>query len=304
MLVEKLSLQTGKSIRELLDFSRSAGRRYKTYPVEKRTGGYRLIEQPARPVKTLQRWLTRAVFSRYMIHPSSMGYREGVSIADNARLHAPFKYTLRIDFEKFFWSFTCADVVVFLNDHKIAGLDLSDVDIEFISGIVTTQGRLAMGAPSSPILTNIIMYQLDCDIAAIALAHKAVYTRYADDLFCSSNWTDSSRAIEMEIRRCVEKTESPRLHINPDKTLFLSKKFRRSVTGLVVSTDGKISLGRDRKKMIKALIHRAMSMGLTGEDRSRLSGYLNWAAAMEPEFLGMLNRKYTADVVLTLRKSK
>ncbi len=106
MLLERLSRQTGWSIERLLAFSASAGRRYKTFEVPKRSGGTRLIEQPARPVKAVQRWVVKALFEKYPIHRSAFGYRKQLSVRNNAIAHSGFAYTLRLDFTDFFGRFT------------------------------------------------------------------------------------------------------------------------------------------------------------------------------------------------------
>jgi RNA-directed DNA polymerase len=301
MLVERLSLQTGRSVSQLHDFAMSAGRKYKIFEIPKRSGGTRLIEQPAKSVKAVQRWLVKSLFSRYLVHPCVKGYRAKLSIYDNASAHAQFRYTLRADFKDFFWSFRSEDVERFLRSNVIEGVVLSELDIAFVVGVVSREGRLVMGAPSSPMLTNIMMYDVDSAIASVAREHHAVYTRYADDLFLSSNVAYQSGIILKEIQSYLRRDDLPSLCLNDKKTLFLSKKFHREVTGLVITSDGRISLGRDKKRMLKAMLFRSLQNQLTDEERGQLSGYLNWAASVDPAFLDTLRLKYGAKVVLDHR---
>src|ERR1035438_9218023 len=77
---------------ELMGLIRSAPHRYKVYSIPKRTPGqFRTIAQPAKEVKALQYWVMKSVLSKFEIHPSATGYREGRSIADNARPQAHFR---------------------------------------------------------------------------------------------------------------------------------------------------------------------------------------------------------------------
>jgi RNA-directed DNA polymerase len=168
--------------------------------------------------------------------------------------------------------------------------------------MVSRQGRLVMGAPSSPGLTNAMMHDLDSKIASIAYDRHAIYTRYADDLFLSSNVAGQSDLLRDRVNACVAEAGLPNLSIDPDKTLYLSKKHHREITGLFVTPQGNVSLGRDRKRMLKSLVHRALLDKLDQEERGRLAGYINWAASVEPTFLETLERKYGRTPVANLRK--
>lgn len=44
------------------------------------------------------------------------------------------------------------------------------------------EGRMPQGAPTSPFLTNLVMFDVDNQIAAYAKKHGFLYTRYADDM--------------------------------------------------------------------------------------------------------------------------
>jgi hypothetical protein len=301
MLVERLSIQTGLSVSSLLDFARAAGRMYKMFEIPKRSGGTRLIEQPAKSVKAMQRWLIRSLLSKYSVHPSAIGYRASRSIRDNALPHTGFRYSLRMDFKDFFWSFRSEDVERFLRRVQLEGIVLSDIDIAFVVAVVSRQGRLVMGAPSSPALTNAMMYDLDYEIAGVARNYSAIYTRYADDLFLSSDIVGQSELLRAKVMTCVREADLPHLQINTDKTLYLSKKHHREITGLVVTPQGNVSLGRHRKKMIRSLIHSALLDKLDGARHGQLAGYINWAASVEPAFLESLERKYGAPDVARLR---
>lgn len=304
MLVERLSQQTGKSVPDLLSFASSASLRYKVFEIDKRSGGKRKIEQPSKAVKSLQRWLVHTLFSKYNIHPSAIGYRKNMSILDNALPHASFRYTVRLDFNDFFWSFRKENIESFLRKNSIEGMSLSENDILFASNVVSRNGRLAMGAPSSPTITNAMMYNFDRIIARIASEHQWIYTRYADDLFISTNFSGQYSTIVKNVSNALPFDEVPELSLNLKKNAFLSKKHHRSVTGLVITPDGGVSLGRDRKRKIKALIHQFTTNKIDEENLSLLSGLLNWSASVEPNFIISLHNKYGRATVDYLRKAK
>ena len=49
-------------------------------------------------------------------------------------------------------------------------------------------GHLPQGAPTSPIITNLIMNILDIRILKLCKKYRLTYTRYADDLTFSTNY--------------------------------------------------------------------------------------------------------------------
>lgn len=64
MIVEKISAETGLSQSQIRMIIRSSDHRYKTYTIDKRSGGKRIISQPSKKLKFVQRWLVRRVFDK------------------------------------------------------------------------------------------------------------------------------------------------------------------------------------------------------------------------------------------------
>ena len=55
-----------------------------------------------------------------------------------------------------------------------------------IAQIACYKGKLPQGAPTSPILTNMVCAPLDTQLIRLAQKYKLHYTRYADDISFSS----------------------------------------------------------------------------------------------------------------------
>jgi RNA-directed DNA polymerase len=293
MLVEALYKQSGVSISKLEWLAATASKRYKVYNIPKRSGGTRTIEHPSRALKAIQRWISRSLFEKFPVHDCATAYRRGANIRSNAAHHRDTKFTLRIDFSDFFPSFHLPNVFNFLSQmNETFALDLTLRDIKFISLIVTRNGRLTIGAPSSPILTNAMMYEFDRDVANFAQQENMKYTRYADDVFISTSTSKVLSSAYQFVDRICRQYEFADLQINQNKTVYLSCRYRRSITGLVITPDRKISIGRKRKREIRALIHQSR-MGNLEEDRlSYLRGLLAFAVDAEPELIGALSAKY------------
>ncbi len=157
--------------------------------------------------------------------------------------------------------------------------------------------RLSIGAPSSPLLSNILMHAFDSKLAVHCDKLNVAYTRYADDLALSSNDSSSLRDVERYIEGLCNSQRSPKVSINRAKTVRVSKKYSRRVTGLVLANDGKISLGRDRKRQLRSLVYRFKLGELDPAACLTLQGMLAFANSVEPAFLAVLRRKYGDDTV-------
>lgn len=298
-LVERMAKDAKVSIGYLQLVVRTASRRYKVYEIPKRSGGARKIEQPSREIKYLQRWLVRHVFSHFSVHNAAKAYREGVGIRDNALIHLENNFLLKLDFENFFPSIKRGELLLFFKNNvdKLSSVGIDDKDIEVILDLVCRNGALTIGSPSSPILSNIIMFDIDRKIYSICANYGVSYSRYADDLTFSTNIPNVLDIIVQEVRNLVASENCPVLKLNEKKSVFTSKKRKRIVTGIYLTSDDKLSVGRDKKRQIKSMLYRMMMGSLTDMETSYLSGYLSFANYVEPDFLMRLRAKFGDDAV-------
>lgn len=293
MLVEILSKSSGMSETELKHLAATASMRYKVYEVDKKTGGKRTIEHPSRELKAVQRWLLKTVFERFNVHQSATAYRQGSGIRENAERHRLSNYTNRYDFMNFFPSFKQSHIAEFVKaEGEKLGMELSDDDLKFIGDIVCRYGRLTIGAPSSPTITNTMMFQFDHQLFEHCSSEGLIYTRYADDIFISSFKPNLLTGLEEEIRRAKRNIAHLSIRINHRKTAYLSKKYVRRVAGVVITPDHKLSIGRDRKKEIKALIHKWLVKEISADQVHYMRGMLAFARDIEPAFEVNMRKKY------------
>jgi RNA-directed DNA polymerase len=274
---------------------------YKVYTIPKRTGGRRTIAQPARETKFLQHWLIKNLFSRLPVHACAMAYQPDSSIRRNAEAHMHNSYLAKFDFKNFFTSIKADALVVHFSKYLSEYLSESDIhDVARISCIKPESGgvlSLSIGAPSSPILSNSIMFEFDTAVVAWCEENGFVYTRYADDLAFSTPNRDVCKTVELAIRRVARSLEYPRLTLNNKKTTFVSKKYQRRVTGLIIANNETVSLGRDRKRAISSLIHKYSLELLTKDETWSLQGLLAFALDVEPAFIQRMRVKYGSGVI-------
>lgn len=293
MLVELLSKTSNIPEAKLLSLSSSASRRYKVYTIPKRTGGERIIEHPSRELKAIQRWIVQALICRFPLHESATAYRKGTGIRVNAERHRKTKFTNCYDFASFFPSFSQARVMQYIADQsKAIGMELSERDLEFVGNIVCRNGRLTIGAPSSPAITNAMMFEFDRRMHEECHARGLVYTRYADDLFLSSFEPEQLEDMDKVIVKNKRGIPHLRLRLNRQKTAYLSKKYRRVITGVVITPQHTLSIGRQRKREVKSLIHKWTDGNIDSERFYYLKGLFAFAIDIEPDFETRLIAKY------------
>ncbi len=255
---------------ELIELiSITASHRYKTYRIKKRKTGYRTIDHPARELKLLQSWVAKNLFSHLPIHDAVFSYRKGRNIRDNAELHRKNNYLLRVDFTDFSPSIRTIDIAtLLLNKNDRLPQKLSRNDVSLVTSIVCKNGRLTIGAPSSPIISNTILYEFDNRIAETCANYSVTYSRYADDLFFSTNKPNVLDKILKNVIEEVSLIQNPKLSINNQKTVFTSRKRQRNVAGVVLTSDNKLSIGRKQKRLIKSLVY-TFKNGKLSQDKTR-----------------------------------
>jgi retron-type reverse transcriptase len=301
-----LILGTGLPEREIRRIILTAPMRYKVYKIAKRHGGFREIAQPAREVKALQRVLEREFLSKLPVHPAAMAYRKGRSIRDNALTHVENGPILKMDFREFFpsirphdWHAYCDDRGIF-HDPDERAITTNILFFRKKGSIVT---RLAIGAPSSPHLSNLLMYAFDALVTEKVAKDFVTYTRYADDLTFSAKRTGYLTVVQRAVRESIKEVPWPKLTINESKTVVATTKYHRQVTGLVLTNDQTVSIGHKRKRNLRAAVHRASLGQLTAEEMGRLAGFLAFVNAVEPDFLVRLEKKFGSEVLQLVKKN-
>ena len=211
------------------------------------------------------------------MHPAATAYQKGLSIADNARPHTRGRYLLKLDFSDFFPSIKAKDCELFLRKHT-RGFDAAEIEalcrILFWMPRGSRNLQLSIGAPTSPLLSNILLGDFDSQVAASCAKERVVYTRYADDLSFSARSSKTLARIEALVIKTCARQASPGLLINEAKTVRVSRRESRRVTGLVLTNDGKVSIGRELKRRIRAQMHRFATDRLDSEQCLELRGML------------------------------
>jgi RNA-directed DNA polymerase len=282
----------------------TAPARYKVYPIPKRHGaGQRIIAQPSRELKAIQHFILHNKLTAYPVHERATAYVPNRNIRANAEMHITSNVVLKLDFTDFFPSIRVADWEKYAKRVLVKEIDLADIRLYSKILFWGQQRRsvlprcLSIGAPTSPALSNILLYDLDVELAEAASAIGVQYTRYADDITISGPTTEAVLRLEVIARKAIKALKSPKLTFNEEKRGLYRKGQRRLVTGLVLTPTRQVSIGRERKRLISAMLNRSSQDLLNPLERSRLKGLLGFSAANEPEFLGRMRKKYGSHIV-------
>ncbi|MCU8015445.1 retron St85 family RNA-directed DNA polymerase [Shewanella sp. SM72] len=290
---------------EIISFATSSPYRYKVYSIAKRNSSdRRIIAHPSKELKFIQRIIVQQLSVRLPVHSAAKAYTKGLSIKDNARPHANSKYLLKMDLKDFFPSIKPS---LFFNECKKNGIKLSDLDMKILEGFLFWKRRrstnlvLSIGAPSSPLVSNFILFKFDESISKYCKKLGINYTRYADDLTFSTNEKDVLLSFPAYVRKILNTLYDGQLKINLKKTLLSSKAHNRHVTGVTLTNDGNLSVGRNTKRKLSAAIHHFALNKLSDEDILKLNGNLAHAIFIDPDFLKQIERKYGKELIFKLK---
>ncbi len=219
--------------------------KYKAFVITKKNGSPRVIQEPYKNLKDIQYKVLNFLSERSnKVKPCVHGFSKGKSILTNAKMHCSPKtgFILNVDIENFFPSITFYRVRgLFQSKPFEFSYEISTV----LAHLCTFNGRLPQGAPTSPFISNLICRSMDGELMKLAHTHRAMYTRYADDITFSFTLRSSARLpssickydggqllVGHELNSIVEKHS---FKLNSSKTRIDSKDNRLSVTGVVVN---------------------------------------------------------------------
>ncbi len=298
-LLVRLARYTGLSVDDVRRIVATAPKRYKTYLIAKRSGGFREIAQPARELKLLQYALIEDCLANLPVHAAAMAYQSGRSIRNNAIAHSGETPILKLDFKEFFPSIHFVDWRNYCQKNSI----FSDPDILVSSQILFRKAKrektlkLSIGAPSSPILSNILLFEFDEYVQRQAEKRSIVYTRYADDMTFSGQRIGILKDMIRVVQTANKEVLCPRLQLNLEKTNFVSTKYRRNVTGLVLGNSGEVGVGREKLRIVRARVHKALTSSTSNEELLSLAGYLSFLRDVDKASFEKLVRKYGKEQV-------
>jgi RNA-directed DNA polymerase len=240
--------------------------RYKRVNVPKRRGGTRPLMVPERRLKFLQRRTHQLLLQLYRPRAPVHGFVKQKGAITNANEHQKRPYLLNIDVRNFFGVISRRRV-----RGMLVSMGLPDDTAEAVCSICVTANQLPQGAPTSPILSNLVAYRLDRDLMKFAKAYRLRYTRYADDISFSSyapplalfnaGLPVPGRVKPDQLSVALSAAFSLNgFEVAADKVWFADPKTRKEVTGLVVNEFTNVR--RTFVRNLRAALYKTEKLGL------------------------------------------
>ncbi len=261
------------SAKRLKHYYANINNKYVNFEIPKKTGGKRTITAPDKFLKKVQRRINLLLTLFFEPKSAAHGFLEDRSIVTNARIHVGKKYVLNVDLKDFFPSIHFGRIKAVLQlpifgvrvEHfppdgnmfeALFKFGLKPEFAQIVSNFCCYESKLPQGAPTSPIITNIVSQRLDYKLVKLAKEYHCFYTRYADDITFSC---DKNRFKEEFLNKLDESIKSEGFLINEKKSRIQKKAVRQEVTGITVNE--KLNLPRSYVRKVRAALHNWEKQG-------------------------------------------
>ena len=280
MILDWLNVEFIQNAQQII---RSKSTHYTEFKIPKKHNKFRVIEAPDDELKELQEMLLNEFLLKFLTHPIAHGFVGGRSPKTNAEVHVGAIIVIGIDLKDFFPSIKIDRVKRVLNYlWKARHCQLpyyikmtKDELIDMFAELLTFNGRLPQGAPTSPAFSNLAVLGLDKELKALESMYGCRITRYADDVNISSDYNKMLPQIIKPIKSLIKKYG---FRINNAKTRIFRQGGRMSVTGVVINV--KTNIRKSTRRNLRAQLHNLSEVG--EEQYSRLRGQIEWINYLNP----------------------
>lgn len=254
-------------------------KKYTAFSIKKRSGGVREINAPFAELKLMQRRANELLSELYYPNKAVHGFCRHRSILSNASFHVRKRFVLNVDLKDFFPT---------INFGRVRGMliakpySLRPAIATVIAQLCCLNNSLPQGAPTSPLLANMICARMDRELVKLAKKHGCRFTRYCDDLTFSTakrefpaalgkllGPTYNTRAeVGFELQNVIT---SNGFSVNVAKVRLYSSKRRQEVTGLTVNKFPNVQRTYIRK--LRAMLHAWSKYGEEAAEAEYLAKY-------------------------------
>ncbi|WP_293875650.1 reverse transcriptase family protein [Flavobacterium sp.] len=261
--------------------------RYNYFKLKKRDGKFREIMSPSKDLKYIQKWILVNIISKYPLSESCKGFRKNISIAHNAKVHENSEVILKVDLLKFYDTITEKRVYgLFKSLGYVSNLaysfakittakhrysywdDFDENSKEILKDLIENRPAiLPQGAPTSPMISNILATKMDYRFEALARKLNFNYSRYADDLTFSIK--KEGKLPSLKLITTIIANEG--FFINTKKTKYMKKGCKQYVTGLTTSNG--VNVSKEYRKEISEHIYYCRKFGVNGHLERRLNEF-------------------------------
>lgn len=254
--------------KELASILNATERFYRSFEIPKRSGGQREILAPFPSLSMIQQWIATHILSHIEIHASAVAYKKNTSIKNHVEPHLNNPTLLKLDIRNFFPSISTARV-----SKEFLELGYTSKISYALARFSTLHDSVPQGAPSSPLISNIVLRKVDAEIEQLSNVTGITYTRYADDFAFSG--TEFPANFSAQISAILD---AEGFDVNYAKTrLYEPHEKTRFLTGLSISS-GRIRPPKSYRRWVTQKIHyleKHIEADLTGFSNTTNSEILN-----------------------------
>jgi RNA-directed DNA polymerase len=225
----------------------------------------RTISSPANALKIIQRKLNQVLHAVYKKRSPVHGFVRDRSIKTNALRHMGCEVVLNFDLENFFPN---------VHFGRVKGLfskkpyNLPDQVALTLAQICCNETVLPAGAPTSPMIANMICALMDAKLKEVAYECDCMYSRYADDITFSTRTrrfdpsiayrdpTSKKWVVGDRVKNIVEANQ---FKIHETKTHVRTKHARQEVTGITINE--RLNVRRQLIRQVRAMLHAWETFG-------------------------------------------
>ena len=290
--LSSLEQDLGVSAKILYAVSNNISKHYRKAKLPKENGGYRNLSVPDEVLKAIQRQISEMLLIHMPVSRYAKAYRFGSSTLRNAKHHVGKQVVLKLDILHFFDSIRYSTVKDKVFPEEIYAEPLRIL----LTMLCYHKDALPQGAPSSPAITNIILYEFDELIGQWCRERGIAYTRYCDDMTFSGNFDPAEviRFVRLELKKLG-------FLLNEQKTRIQYPGQQQSVTGIVVNE--KLSIPVDYRRKLRQELYYCRKFGIQEhlqiigleipEDtyRMQLLGKVNYVLQVHPDDRDMLEAR-------------
>ena len=295
--LSSLERDLGISAKTLYAVSNNISKHYHKAKLPKKSGGYRNLSVPDEVLKSIQRRIADVLLIHMPVSRYAKAYRDGSSTLRNAKHHVGKQVVLKLDILHFFDSIRYSTVKDIVFPEEIYAEPLRIL----LTMLCYHKDALPQGAPSSPAITNIILYEFDEQIGQWCRERGIAYTRYCDDMTFSGDFDPAEviRFVRLELKKMG-------FLLNGQKTKVQRPGQQQSVTGIVVNEN--LSIPADYRRKLRQELYYCKKFGIQEhlqkigleipEDtyRMQLLGKVSYVLQVQPEDRDMLEaRKWLFD---------
>lgn len=290
--LSSLEQDLGIPVKTLYAVSNNLRGHYRKVQIPKKSGGYRKLSIPDEVLKKIQRQIANVLLIHMPVSRYAKAYRFGSATLKNAKPHVGKSVVLKLDILHFFDSIRYIDV-----KNKAFPAEIYAENIRILLAMLCYyKDFLPQGAPTSPAITNILMYEFDEKVGLWCRERGIAYTRYCDDMAFSGDFDPAEVILFVRLE-----LKNMGFLMNEQKLKIQRSGQQQSVTGIVVNE--KLSIPASYRRKLRQELYYCRKFGVAehlhridleiseNTYRIQLLGKVNYVLQVHPDDADMLKAR-------------